>query len=92
MTDETTAEGADDPSEGAAPETPTEGESPTTLDAEALERLEKELVQDALKSSRGNMAKAARQLGITERIMGLRVGSHSIDARRFKSRRKPTLM
>ena len=60
--------------------------------AEALERLEKELVQDALKSSRGNMAKAARQLGITERIMGLRVGSHSIDARRFKSRRKPTLM
>ncbi len=41
--------------------------------AAALETVEKELLVEALKSSRGNMAAAAASLGITERIMGLRV-------------------
>ncbi len=36
---------------------------------EAVENLEKELISEALKSNRGNMARAARKLGITERIM-----------------------
>ena len=58
--------------------------SHATLD-EALDNLERELVLDALKSSRGNMAKAARLLGITERIMGLRVQKHAIDPRVFKA-------
>ncbi|MDR1893556.1 MAG: sigma 54-interacting transcriptional regulator [Spirochaetales bacterium] len=49
----------------------------------ALAALEKELVQDALKSSRGNIARAARTLGITERRMGLRVLRYGIDPRRF---------
>jgi len=49
-----------------------------------LDALERELVLDALKSSRGNMAAAARQLGLTERIMGLRVARYGIDARRFR--------
>jgi len=31
------------------------------------------------------MAKAARQLGLTERIMGLRMKKHGIDGRRFRS-------
>jgi Nif-specific regulatory protein len=54
-----------------------------TLD-EALSNLEREMILDALKSSRGNMAKAARQLDITERVMGLRVKKYDIDAARFK--------
>jgi Nif-specific regulatory protein len=50
----------------------------------ALDSLERELVLDALKSTRGNLAAAARQLGVTERIMGLRVDKYGIDAQRFK--------
>ncbi len=56
----------------------------TTLD-EALENLEKDLIQDALKTTKGNMARAARILGITERIMGLRVKKYDIDSRHFRS-------
>jgi len=50
----------------------------------ALARVERELLQDALKSTRGNMAKAARALGISERIMGLRVRRYGLDPRRFR--------
>jgi Nif-specific regulatory protein len=53
--------------------------------AAALETVEKELLMEALKSSRGNMAAAAASLGITERIMGLRVHRYEIDPKRFKS-------
>jgi Nif-specific regulatory protein len=49
-----------------------------------LENVERELILDALKSTRGNMAKAARSLGISERIMGLRVRRYRIDAKRFR--------
>jgi Nif-specific regulatory protein len=52
-----------------------------------LDNVEREMLLDALKSSRGNMAKAARALGITERLMGLRVAKHGIDFRRFRTRR-----
>ena len=52
---------------------------------EELENFEKELILDALKSSKGNAARAARSLGITERIMGLRVAKYNIDAKRFRS-------
>jgi Nif-specific regulatory protein len=51
---------------------------------EAVENFEYELICDALKSSRGNIAEAARNLGITERIMGLRVRKYNIDLKRFK--------
>jgi Nif-specific regulatory protein len=54
-----------------------------TLEA-TLERMEKELIVEALKSSRGNMAAAAETLGVTERIMGLRVHRYGIEARRFR--------
>ena len=50
----------------------------------ALESLERELIVDALKSTRGNRAAAARKLGVTERVMGLRVDKYEIDAARFK--------
>jgi Nif-specific regulatory protein len=43
-----------------------------------LEVLEKELIIDALKVNGGNRAGAARQMGITERIMGLRVDKYGL--------------
>ena len=49
-----------------------------------LELHERTLILDALKSTRGNMAAAARMLGITERIIGLRVAKYGIDNRRFR--------
>jgi Nif-specific regulatory protein len=45
-----------------------------------LHALEKELIIDALKANKGNRAAAARQLGITERIMGLRVGKYGLES------------
>ncbi len=54
---------------------------------ESIDNLERELIIDALKSARGNKARAARQLGLTERLMGLRVKRHDIDPERFKNRR-----
>jgi len=53
----------------------------------ALDNLERELIVDALKSSRGNAAKAARDLGLTERVMGLRIRRHDIDPERFRTKR-----
>jgi len=53
---------------------------------EALDNLEREMIIEALKESRGNKTKAAKRLGITERIMGLRVEKYGIDPRRFKGR------
>lgn len=50
----------------------------------AMVALEHEMIVDALKSSQGNMARAATQLGISERIMGLRVRKYSIDTERFR--------
>ncbi len=54
---------------------------------EALDNLERELILDSLKSTKGNMAKAARRLGITERIMGLRVNKHNIDNLKYRTGR-----
>jgi Nif-specific regulatory protein len=51
---------------------------------ERLRSVERELIIDALKASRGNMAKASRELGVSERVMALRVGSLGIDFRLFR--------
>jgi Nif-specific regulatory protein len=42
------------------------------------------MLVEALKTARGNMAKAAAALGITERIMGLRVRKHAIAPRSYR--------
>jgi len=52
---------------------------------QSVENLEKELIKEALKSNRGNMAKAARKLNITERIMGLRVKKYDIDYKKYRT-------
>jgi Nif-specific regulatory protein len=51
---------------------------------EAVTAYEKELIQDTLKSTRGNQAKAARLLDTTERIIGYKIKKYEIDAQRFK--------
>lgn len=62
---------------------PSEKGSDSTLDA-AVSALEYELIVAELKACEGNMARAARKLGITERQMGLRVKRLGIDYRRFR--------
>jgi Nif-specific regulatory protein len=52
---------------------------------EIIINLEREIIIDELKRSRGNMAKAARALGITERMMGLRVAKYGINPGEFRS-------
>jgi Nif-specific regulatory protein len=51
----------------------------------AVGSFEKDLIQDALKTSRGNRARAARLLDTTERILGYKVRKYEIDCRRFRS-------
>jgi len=52
--------------------------------AQAVEAYEKDLIQDALKTTRGNRARAARMLDTTERILGYKVEKYKIDCRRFR--------
>jgi len=60
------------------------GTQQTRSFTEAVERFEKELLIDALKSSRGNMRKAAKSLKTTERIFGYKVRKYNIDARQYR--------
>ncbi|MBN2223494.1 MAG: sigma 54-interacting transcriptional regulator [Deltaproteobacteria bacterium] len=53
----------------------------------AVDAFERDMIMDALKSARGNRAEAARILGISERLMGLRVVKHEIDPSRFRTKR-----
>jgi len=50
----------------------------------SLAAIEREMIVDALKSSRGNAAGAARILGVSERFIRLRIAKHRIEVRRFK--------
>jgi Nif-specific regulatory protein len=52
--------------------------------SDAIEQYEKDLILDALKSARGNRAKAARLLGTTERIIGYKVRKYDIEVARFR--------
>jgi Nif-specific regulatory protein len=45
---------------------------------EIMETVEKELIAEELRRTRGNMARAAENLGISERIMGLRVTKYQL--------------
>ncbi|HEX3006938.1 MAG TPA: helix-turn-helix domain-containing protein, partial [Bacteroidales bacterium] len=50
-----------------------------------LERVEKQMILETLQSTKGNILKAAEMLGITERIMGLRIKKYDIDPKRLKN-------
>jgi Nif-specific regulatory protein len=64
-------------------------ESSNTIPHQSLEQAvifyEKELIQDALKTTKGNQAKAARLLETTERILGYKIKCYEIDPSRFRS-------
>ena len=53
--------------------------------SDAISAYEKDLVQDALKTARGNRAKAARLLSTTERIFNYKVRKHEVDVNRFRN-------
>ena len=53
---------------------------------DALDNLEREMVIEALKSTGGNMSRAAELLQISERIIGLRVRKYAITPRTFRKR------
>ena len=61
-------------------------ENSGTLDG-IMERLEKQLIIEALTSHLGNSAQAAKTLGISERIMGLRIKKYNIDLRKYKQQK-----
>jgi Nif-specific regulatory protein len=51
---------------------------------QATEAFEKDILQDALKSARGNRAKAARLLKTTGRVFNYKVRKYGIDWKRFR--------
>jgi Nif-specific regulatory protein len=53
--------------------------------SDAVAGFEKDLIQDALKTTRGNRAKAARLLDSTERIVGYKIRKYGIDGGRFRA-------
>jgi Nif-specific regulatory protein len=61
------------------------GTEPSSSLEESVETFEKDLLQDALKTTRGNRSKAAKMLSTTERILNYKVKKYGIDCRRFRS-------
>src|SRR5438876_736433 len=53
--------------------------------SDSVAAYEKDLIQNTLKTTRGNRAKAARLLDTTERILSYKVRNYSIDVGRFKT-------
>jgi Nif-specific regulatory protein len=56
-----------------------------------LENVEKQMLIDALNLSKGNITKAAEQLKLTERMMGLRIKKYQIDPVIFKKYKPKTI-
>jgi Nif-specific regulatory protein len=50
-----------------------------------LDAIENEMIIEALKRTKGNMSRAASQLGLSDRIMGLRMKKFDIDYRKFRT-------
>jgi len=49
-----------------------------------VEKLERQLIREALVASKGNIAKAAKQLAITERMLYSRISKYNFEVWRFK--------
>lgn len=54
---------------------------------QAVEQLELKLISEALRDHEGNMGKAAAELGISERIMGLRMKKFGLHFKQFRKNR-----
>ena len=62
-----------------------DGQNPSVVHLDdALAALEQRLIIEALEEARGNMSRAAQSLGITERIMGLRMRKYDLNFRDFR--------
>ena len=61
------------------------GTLPSKALTEAVSAFERDLLQDALKSARGNRARAARLLQTTERILNYKVQKYGLEPERFRS-------
>ncbi len=64
---------------GASSQTLAKGDLETIMS-----KLEKQVIVDALTTTKGNITKAAESLSITERVMGLRISKYEIDPKRYK--------
>ena len=58
------------------------------LDAK-IEAVEYEMIVEALKTHHGNMTEAAKELGLTRRILGLRMEKHAINYKTFRRPEPP---
>ncbi len=52
--------------------------------AAKLDSVEYELLVESLKSHRGNVTKTARELGMTRRVLGLRMAKYNLDYKTFR--------
>ncbi|MEP6945763.1 MAG: sigma 54-interacting transcriptional regulator [Acidobacteriota bacterium] len=50
----------------------------------AVEAFERDLIQDTLKSTGGNVARAAKMLDSTERILGYKIKKYGVDPKRYR--------
>jgi Nif-specific regulatory protein len=53
--------------------------------SDAIDAYEKDILLDALKTTRGNRTKAASLLRTTERVINYKVRKHGIDCHRFRN-------
>jgi Nif-specific regulatory protein len=53
--------------------------------AQSVASYERDIIQDALKSTRGNRARAAKLLDTTERILGYKIKKYDIACERFRA-------
>ncbi|MDR1918271.1 MAG: sigma 54-interacting transcriptional regulator [Tannerellaceae bacterium] len=64
------------------------GVSSNTVNKSSLElvlgKVEKQMIIDSLIANNGNMSKSAAQLGVTERIIGLRIKKYNINIQNYK--------
>ena len=60
------------------------GTLPGTALGAAVSAFERDLLQDALKSARGNRSRAARLLQTTERILNYKIQKHGLEPERFR--------
>src|SRR5207245_286729 len=55
---------------------------------EAVEHLERKMIEEALEQAHGNLARAARALGTTERILRYKVGKYELGDIRSRAGRR----
>ncbi len=52
-----------------------------------VEKVEKQLIIDSLTNKKGNVLQSAKELGVSNRILGLRILKYNIDVKKYKTRK-----